>query len=442
VPLSVAIRAACDSILTDAGESGRLPGVVASVFRRDEQLWTAGFGATASQYRVGSITKTFTAVALLRLREEGLLDLDDPLGRHLPDASFPTASLRDLLAHRSGLTAEPTGPWWERSPGVPWPELAAANRSAARVFPPHARYHYSNLGYALLGQVVARHRAMSWYEVVRHDLLAPLGLNATTYHPLDDAAQGTSRDPRSGDLVAEPAFDSVAMAPAGQLWSTVSDLARWGNFLLGGAAGIASASVMTEMRTAQSADADTQHVGAYGLGLRLRWRQASTLVGHTGSMPGFLAALFADPVSGIGAVVLTNATTGVAPEQLAVDLIEAAEQELGSPVAPAERAAAPTAASAELAGEWYWGNTPLRALPVPDGFQLHGPNGTVTFQAVEPDGYRGVDGYYAGEHLRVVRRGDGSVSHLEVVTFVFTRLPYDGRAPIPGGPPRRLSSPG
>jgi CubicO group peptidase (beta-lactamase class C family) len=413
--------------------------VVAAVFCRDGVLWSAASGATASQYRVGSITKTFTAVAVLQLREEGALDLDDLLVEHVPDAPYSEASLRDLLAHRSGFTAEPTGPWWERSPGVQWPELAQANRAAARVFPPHARFHYSNLGYALLGEVVARRRAVSWYDAVRSGLLEPLGIHDTTYLPLEGAAQGTSRDPSTGELVAEPVFDSVAMAPAGQLWSTVPDLARWGRFLLDGGDGIASPAVLAEMRTASSADPDTQHTGAYGLGLRLRWRGASTLIGHTGSMPGFLAALFADPLSGVGAVVMTNATVGIAPEELAAALVEAVEPSLRRPDPPPPEVDEKTI---ELAGEWYWGNSPLLAEPSAEGFRLHGPSGAVRFVRVEPDGYQGVDGYYAGERLRVIRRADRSVAYLEVVTFVFTRVPYDPHAPIPGGAPLRLSSPG
>jgi CubicO group peptidase (beta-lactamase class C family) len=438
-PLSRGTQTACDTILTDASQSGRLPGVVAAVFGPDGVLWNGAFGTTASQYRVGSITKTFTAVAVLQLREEGALELDDLLVEHVPDAPYPEASLRDLLAHRSGLTAEPSGPWWERSPGVEWSELVRTNRSATRVLPPHARFHYSNLGYALLGEVVARHRAASWYDAIRAGLLEPLGMHETTYLPLEGAAQGTSRDPGTGELVAEPAFDSVAMAPAGQLWSTVPDLVRWGSFLVDGGKGVASPAVLVEMRTASSADPDTQHTGAYGLGLRLRWRGSSTLIGHTGSMPGFLAALFVDPVSGIGAVALTNATVGIAPEELVAGLVDAAEPSLTRAGPPA---AAVCEEATELAGEWYWGNTSLLAEPSSAGFDLRGPNGSVRFVRVETDEYQGVDGYYAGERLQVIRRCDGSVSYLEVVTFVFTRMPYDPHAPIPGGAPRRLSLPG
>jgi CubicO group peptidase (beta-lactamase class C family) len=439
MPLPDATERTCDQVLADARRRSNLPGVVAGVFSRAGLLWTGAVGATAAQYRVGSITKTFTAVAVLQLCEDKAVDLDDPVAVHVPDAPYPEATVRDLLAHRSGLTAEPTGPWWERSPGIPWPDLADMNRSAGRVLPAHSRHHYSNLGYALLGEVVARHRGMAWYDAVRVGLLKPLRLHETTYLPLTGAAEGTSRDPHSGELVGEPAFDSGAMAPAGQLWSTVSDLARWGSVLVDGSVGIVSPDLVTQMRTAHSADPDTQHTGGYGLGLRLRWRSGSTLVGHTGSMPGFLAALFADSVTGIGAVVLTNATAGLSPEELAAALVEAVEPALSQQEGTSLSVAPSTA---ELAGEWYWGNSPLQLEPSSSGFRLHGPNGSLAFDPVEPDVYQGREGYFAGERLRVLRRADGSLWYLEVVSFVFTRVPYDPDAPIPGGVPRRLSSPG
>ncbi len=422
-----------------------LPGIVAGVFGDDGLLWEGRAGGTARQYRIGSITKTVTAVAVLQLREQGLLDLDDQLRRYVPDTPYPQASLRDLLEHRSGLTAEPSGSWWERSPGVEWPALAAANTAPAAAWPPRVRYHYSNLGFALLGEVVARRTGQSWYDAVHARILAPLGLHETTYLPSADAAVGTSRNPRSGALVKEPAFDSAAMAPAGQLWSTVADLGTWGSFLVRGNDDVLPVSVLTEMRTASSADPETQHQGAYGLGLRLRWRSSSTLVGHTGSMPGFLAAVFTDAISGVGAVVLANATVGIAPEDLAAALVEQTEPHIRGASLPgtaprSEHSAEATTDSAvdELAGEWFWGNSLLTIVVRGLGFSLRAPNGWRTFERVERDSYVGLDGYYAGERLHLVRRLDGSLSHLEVVSFIFTRKPYDPSAPIPGGVPEPL----
>lgn len=439
--LSPQIDAACAALLAELGDAGQLPGIVAAAFGPAGLAWEGKRGRTSPQYRIGSLTKTVTAVAVLQLRELGVVDLSDAIGDHLADSPYPGATLRDLLAHGSGLTAEPAGPWWERSAGVPWGGLVQANRASLAVFRPGQRYHYSNLGFALLGELVARHRNMSWYDAVWQHVLEPLRLHDTTYHPAPGAAEGTSRDPRTSQLMREPAFDSLAMAAAGQLWSTPADLARWGRFLVTGDDAVLPRHVLVEMRTAQSADPDTQHVGAYGLGLRLRWRPDSTLVGHTGSMPGFLAAMFVDSVSGVGAVVLTNATTGLAPEKAAARLVDLVEPDLAAADLEAAPASLPDhSPAADLAGEWYWGNTAMQLRPTATGFCLGSGEEERTFRHLGEGGYLGLDGYYAGERLQVVRRPDGAVSHLEVVTFVLTRIPYDPAVPIPGGPPEAADS--
>ena len=431
-------------VLVDRAQRDRdLPSLAAATFSAGQVVWQARVGEPADQYRIGSITKTFTAVEVMRLRDEGRLNLDDPLGTHVPDAPYGDQSVRRLLSHSSGMTAEPAGPWWERTSGGPWPELVAAN-AARRItaFAPGTRYHYSNLGYALLGEAVARLRGRTWFEAVHQSLLAPLGLDSTTYGPQPGAAVGTSRDPRSGQLVGEPSHDSAAMAPAGQLWSNVTDLARWTDVLAVGAEGILAPATAIEMRTAQAADPDTQHLQAYGLGLRLEWTTGGTLVGHTGSMPGFLAAVLVDPGSRVGAAVMTNATVGLQPASLARQLLETTAEALPAAVpAPDASESMPTGVM-ELLGDWYWGNTVMTVRAMPDGFVIDDGGSTPRFAAAGSDRYLGSSGYFAGEELLVVRRQDGSVSHLEVVTFVLTRIPYDDRVPVSGGPPTRLSSPG
>ncbi|MGI8993466.1 MAG: serine hydrolase domain-containing protein [Nocardioidaceae bacterium] len=427
----------CSQIVTSAYDRGRPPSISAAVFHRGEIGWRAEFGDAGRQYRIGSITKTFTAVAVMRLRDRGVVRLDDPIGTHLPDAPYADHTIAQLLTHSSGMTAEPAGPWWERTPGRDWGYLARANATSLDVFAAGERHHYSNLGYGLLGKLVARLEGGTWWDVVESSLARPLGLTETTYLPGPDAAVGTSRDPRDGRLMREPAHDAAAMAPAGQLWSTVDDLARWAEFLAVGHDAVLSSSTLAQMRVARAADPLTQHRGAYGLGFRLRWRPASTLLGHTGSMPGFVAALFVDATSRVGGVVLANTTTGLEVETLVADLIDAAEPAYRE-TAAWNLSAPPEPGGFELVGEWYWGNVAMMVAGTGDGFTLTSEGLDRGFVQVDDDRYRGLTGYFAGEELRVVRRDDGAVSHLEVVTFIFTRIPYDSRAPIPGGPPEPL----
>ena len=161
--------------------------------------------------------------------------------------------------------------------------------------------------------------------------------------------------------------------------------------------------------------------------------------GTTARCPGFLAALHVDPDSGIGAVVLTNATTGIDPRDLAVSLIE------GDPDADDDRPAPwrPTVAvpeeASDVPGLWFWGNTAYDVRWHNDGVEMRsmarGNVVTDRFELVQGT-LVGVLGYHRGERLDVVRRPDGSVSHLECATFVYTRTPYDPEVDIPGGHPR------
>jgi CubicO group peptidase (beta-lactamase class C family) len=421
------------ALLEQIREKAGLPGLVAGTSRDGAVDWSCALGEAGSAYRVASITKTFTAVAVMQLRDQGRLALDDPLGRHLPGAPYADATVRRLLTHASGMTAEPTGPWWERVPGGTWDDLVAANPEHY-VFPPGRRHHYSNLGFALLGKLVEELRGAAWWDVVTDLILAPVGMTSTTFSRPSGAAIGTSRNPLTGDLVREPSEDEGAMAPAGQLWSTIDDLCRWADVLVAGHPGVLSADTAAEMRTIQAADPETQHRGGYGLGLRLHWDEQGTVVGHTGSLPGFVAGMFCDARSRVGAVVLTNATYGLDPEGTCAQLIAAASH--GDP--PIGPVADPSSPAADLAGPWYWGNVPFELVATAHGLSLVSGSNESRLLADGADSYRGVNGYWAGEQLGVHRDPDGTPRHLDIVTFVLTRTPYDPKAPIPGGPPERF----
>jgi CubicO group peptidase (beta-lactamase class C family) len=438
--------------LAGAQAEGRLPSLAAAVVRSGELAWWGSRGRFVNrdgdrradadtQYRIGSITKTMTAVLVLQLRDEGRLDLADPLSAHLPGVAYGDRSIRSLLAHNAGLPAEPPGPWWERSPGRDWEELRSGIQDSRGVLPAGRQYHYSNLSFALLGQLVAALRGCSWRAAVRDRLLQPLGLGRTTYDPQPPAAQGFSVHPFAQTLTDEPAQDTDAMAPAGQLWSSLRDLASWAAFLAAPDPRVLAPETLAEMAIVQSADPGSQLVDAYGLGLRLLHRDEGTLVGHTGSMPGFLAAAFVDPKTRVGAVALTNGTRGLDPAGFPADLISTVLAH--EPAVPPEWVpAADPGVLTELLGRWYWGNTPFDLCWQGGDLLLSAPgNDQPTRFAPGPAGdFLGLGDYFSGETLRVVRRGDGGVSHLDLATFVLTRTPYDPLAPIPGGaPPAQLA---
>jgi CubicO group peptidase (beta-lactamase class C family) len=431
------------ALLAERQVAGRLPSVVAGVVREGELVWAgscgdAGADAADVQYRIGSITKTFTAVLVLQLVRDGELSLDDPASTFLGDVGYADRSLRTLLAHSSGMQSEPAGSWWERTAGGSWDELVAAHDGSGRVFPAGQQYHYSNLGYAMLGRVVGEVLGRSWADSVRERLLEPLHMGRTTYLPEAPAATGFSVDPYRSTLTAEPTTDTGAMAPAGQLWSTVADLARWNAFLGAGHADVLELPWLELASHPQSGDRHDELASAHGLGFQLGRGGSGVLVGHTGSMPGFLAACFVDRPRHTGAIVLTNATTGLAPFDLACNLLGRLEDDEPTLPAPWQPTADVPDVVVDALGVWHWGNTPFV-------FRLDGGELVTTQDGgesgrfeIRDDRLVGTTGYHAGETLHVVRRSDGSVSHLEIATFVYTRTPYDPEAPIPGGAPDRL----
>ena len=146
--------------------------------------------------------------------------------------------------------------------------------------------------------------------MVTRELLDPLGMTRTTYLPATPHAQGLSVDHFAETLTREPHQDTRGMAPAGQAWSTVADLARWADFLATGHPDVLARTTLDEMATTQAP------ASGYGLGLRLIELDGRTLTGHTGSMPGFLASLFVDRETRRGSVLMTNAFAGLSMESV------------------------------------------------------------------------------------------------------------------------------
>ena len=193
------------------------------------------------------------------------------------------------------------------------------------------------------------------------------------------------------------------------------------------------------MRTpAAPAEAEEVAAGsAYGLGMQVQHRDGRMLVGHGGSLPGFLAGLTISVEDDLAAVVLANCTSGPLVSTVAADLVRIvaeAEPRIPEPWRPLPEVDRPVL---ELAGPWYWGTHAFALRLTADGGVSLGPlagNGRRSRFRANGDGtWTGLDGYYAGEVLRAVRRPDGSVDHLDLGSFVFTRQPYEEGASVPGG---------
>jgi CubicO group peptidase (beta-lactamase class C family) len=433
-----------DHVLSTEQRAGRLPSVAAGLVRDGELAWSGAVGTldaraggdaadTDTQYRMGSITKTFVAVAVMRLRDAGRLDLSDRFDDHVPGTPFGDVTLEQLLVHGAGLQAETNGPWWERTPGGTWNELVASG--VGQRFRAGRRFHYTNVGYAALGELVARAHGTGWFEVVRRDLLEPLGMSRTTTRPAGRVARGLAVHPFADVVLPEPEHDAGAMAPAGQLWTTVEDLATWAAFLAGDTAGLLAADTLEEMCEPHlvADEPGLAWTGAHGLGWQVFNIDGRRYAGHGGSMPGYLAGLRVARDTGDGAVVLSNTTSSPAPRRLVTALLAGLEQHEPAHVEP--WSASGDASVLELVGTWHWGPSVAMARVEGDDLVLGEPGVArgSRFRQVGPDAWVGLDSYYTGEPLRVVRRPDGSVSHLDLASFRFTRTPYDPDADVPGG---------
>jgi CubicO group peptidase (beta-lactamase class C family) len=419
----------------------RVPALSAALHRADRPLWTFTVGDAAeasSQFRIGSITKTFTAVLVLQCRDDGLLDLDAPIGRHLELPAHGEMSIRRLLSHTAGLQREPYGDAWDTLDPPDTARLLAELARAERVLPPGRRYHYSNLGLSLLGELVGRVRGSSWQAVLRERVLDPLGLTGTTLGPTGRAVTGYLVDAYSDHARPEPATDFGALAPAAQLWSTAADMARWAAFLADPAAldpdgSVLAPATLDEMRWPLTMTDETRWETGFGLGLILVPQAGRVVhVGHDGAMPGFLAAAYGrrggdGTPGGCGAAVLGSSGTAGALLELPHALLNAAIEADPADIPPWRPGEPAPEELRSALGRWWgegyeyvfsWRDGALRARAANDAPDRP----PAIFAPLERDLLRTVSGREVGELLRLTRDPDtGAVLRMHWATYRFTR---------------------
>lgn len=427
------------SRLTRAEQTNsRLPSLSAAVFDGREIVWSEAVGLAdvengiettlATQYRVGSITKTFTAACVMALRDDGLLSLDDSLAQHVPEAPLGEATLRRLLAHASGLQREFPGAMWEELTDLPREELLTSIADAEQILEPGAHWHYSNLAFALLGEVIERRSGMAWEHFVDERFLVPLGLSRTGLEASPPAARGYLVDPYQEAAELEGDIVLRRGAAAGQLWSTTSDIARWGAFLADPDPNVLAPATVDQMHSVQVMAEPERWTLAWGLGLALRRQGDRILVGHGGAVPGHLAHFLYSRTERIGAVVFANSSVWPRKDDFILELATralqglAGEREVWRPAEPAP----PELAA--LLGRWWTegsefvlrhraGRLEAKLVDEPDWYPP---------SIFEPDGedrFRVASGRERGELLRVVRDERGETVKLYWATYPCTRTP-------------------
>ncbi|MFL5927971.1 MAG: serine hydrolase domain-containing protein [Gaiellaceae bacterium] len=416
-------------------QAERLPSVAAAVVQNGEQVWARAVGTADydeereatpdTQYRVGSITKTFTATAIMQLRDDGALDLDDRLEQHVPEIANGTPTIRRMLCHLSGLQRE-AGEMFVDAVSPTEEELIGSMSEVEFVLGPAQAHHYSNLAFALLGQVVAQKAGMPYTQYVDERIIRPLGLARTTWAPHAPKAQGYLVDEYARTVWKEPETDLGGTTAAGQLWSTVEDLGRWATFLAKGSDAVLSPRTNEEMWFPQVMYFPHEWVLGWGLGLMLFNHEGTIYGGHGGAMAGHLAGVYIDRKTKTGAAALTNAGTGADMDLLAVTLAAKAKELWPEPIEPWRPEQPPPDDVRAILGRWwsegsefvFWwegGTLKAKVARMPPG------RGETTFER-DGDGWRAAAGRERGERLRV----DGD--RLIWSGYAFTRV----QEPFPG----------
>ncbi len=276
------------------------------------------------KFRLGSVTKQFTATLILLLQEDGKLHIEDPVGKYLPDApkTWEKITLANLLGHTSGIpnfTADKEFATWSMSPHTHAEEIAFF-RDKPLDFEPGSQFAYSNSNYEVLGAVIEKVSGREYAGLLNERIFQPLGMHDTGLDTdelvLPQRAQGYQ--PGKDGLVHERSESMSVPWAAGSLYSTTGDLLRWMHGLFGGK--ILNEASLKAMTTAGKGD--------YGLGLTVSRRDGLEVVGHNGGIEGFVAQLTYLPERQLAVIVLSN-VDGAAPEALADQLLDVA---LGKPV--------------------------------------------------------------------------------------------------------------
>ena len=326
----------------------RMPGAVMGIIVDGELVWVKAAGIREAEnkapvtpetvFRIASMTKSFTAMAILKLRDEGKLSLDDPAAKYVPalaalpypTSDSPAITIRHLLTHSEGFPED--NPWGDRQLAQS-DETMRAWMKAGIPFstPPGTAFEYSNYGFAILGQVVAKASGKPYADYVRDNILRPLGMNASTFEmsqvPREQIALGYSREDNTWK--PEPILAHGSFGAMGGLWTNAHDLARYVAFLLSafpprddperGPIKRSSAREMQQLwrfspgaAFRSTTDAPLQlSVSGYGYGLGVSQDCRFTYaVGHGGGLPGYSSLMRWLPDYGVGLIAMGNLTYG------------------------------------------------------------------------------------------------------------------------------------
>lgn len=347
-PPDAATLAEVDKVFADWGLSAHAPGLVYGLVVDGELVRVKGFGTQDqaskapvdenSLFRIASMSKAFTALSILKLRDDGRLSLDATAETYVPEMKgwrYPTSdsrriTVRDLLTHTAGFVED--NPWGDRQQVLTEPEftaLLAAGVPFAQA--PGGRMEYSNLGYAILGRIIGNVSGMPYQDYVRRELMVPLGMTSTTFDVFASPKQRRAIGYRWQDngWVREPDMKDGAFGAMGGVETTAEDYAKWVAFLLSGwpardgaDSGPVRRATVREIvtganfpsgsqRNAALGGAPCSQASAYGMG----WRviddcDLGQVLTHTGGYPGYGSVVVLLPEKGVGLFAFSSRTYG------------------------------------------------------------------------------------------------------------------------------------
>ncbi len=339
--------ASIDKVVRQELQQTQAPGAAIAVVQGDRVVYTRGFGVANVEtgevmrpemvFRLGSTTKMFTAAAVVLLAEQGKLNLQEPIGRHIPGLTPKLAALtaHQLLSHTSGILDE--APMFGSHDDEAMRKEVASWTDTRFFTEPGQVYSYSNPGYWLAGLLAEQVGGQPFADQVADTIFAPLGMSRSTFRPTmamtfplaqgHDVVNGQAR-------IIRPAANNSASWPAGSIYSNVIDLSRWlSAFVNGGRLNgeqVLPASLFTTLSTPQVAIPGSPN--RYGYGVQVGTWRGLPMVEHNGSRSGYGSVIRMVPSRQFAVVVLAN-RTGVSLTRTANAAIEAALTPDPAPVA-------------------------------------------------------------------------------------------------------------
>jgi D-alanyl-D-alanine carboxypeptidase len=404
------------------------PGVSIGIVHDQDLIWAKGYGyadlekktpATPSTaYRIASITKLFTATAILKLRDDGKLQLDDPVAKHLdwfhlddPFDDSPVITIRHLLTHTSGLPRELNALYWDDMNFPGHEEFVRMFQEASTILPRETELKYSNVAFNVLGQVVASVSGKPYPDYVKEHILKPLGMIGTEVMPEENMptlAKGYGFHRPGQPRTIEPFFNKKAMASSGNMASTVKNLARFMSLQFrGGAAGgaqILKGSTLREMHRVHWLRPSWK--SGRGLGWSVVNAEGQVRITHGGSVPGYKTFVSAVPADKFGVIVLTNAEDGN-PGSYAKNAFAIIAPAIKKAKAVTEDTPVADSSWIKYVGDYQWGNgSPVKVMLLNGELSLVDPTednpwqGRIRLEQVSEGVFRMKDQAQKGELIR------------------------------------------